>query len=241
MEDWHNSEFARKWDSDTVSYNPTRLAQLDILLTILADEYREGTTILDVGMGSGRVEEMLFERIPNATLVGTDFSEPMLELAGKRLQSYRGRYETVRQDLTRASEAILPQREYAIAFSVQVIHNVPHPHKKETFAFIKRALAPGGLFLLLDRIRISTPGLFPAYSSMWRRLDRASGNNSTVHRREGDTFEAHERSVSTRGDQPATLEEHLQWLREAGFAEAACLDLHGNRALFAARKRGREW
>jgi hypothetical protein len=55
-------------------------------------------------------------------------------------------------------------------------------------------------------------------------------------RREGATFEAHEQSVRTRGDQPATLEEHLQWLREAGFAEVACLHLHGNRALFAARK-----
>jgi hypothetical protein len=42
--------------------------------------------------------------------------------------------------------------------------------------------------------------------------------------------------VSQRGDRPATLEEQLRWLREAGFAEVACLHLHTNRALFAARK-----
>jgi tRNA (cmo5U34)-methyltransferase len=141
------------------------------------------------------------------------------------------------QDITRPWDARLPEREYSVAFSVQVIHNVADVHKKETFAFIEHALAPGGLFLLLDRIRVSTSGLFPAYLSMWDRLDREHGAGPNTIRREGATFEAHKASVSTRGDQPATLEEHLLWLREAGFAEAACLHLHGNRALFGARKR----
>lgn len=236
MEDWTNKEFARQWDADTVSYNLTRLEQLDILLSILKDEYREGATILDIGMGSGLVEEMLFERIPYAKVVGADFSEPMLELARARLAKYQGQYEVVTQDLTHISETRLPARQYSVAFSVQVIHNVAHQYKKETFAFIQRALAPGGLFLLLDRIRVATPGLFGAYLSVWDRLDRVRGSGSHTHTREGDTFEAHEKSVSTRGDQPATLEEHLQWLREAGFDEVACLNLHGNRALFAARK-----
>ena len=187
-------------------------------------------------MGSGRVEAMLFERIPTARVVGTDFSQAMLELAREHLVDYSNRYETVTQDITRPWDTMLPQREYSVAFSVQVIHNVAHEHKTETFAFIEHALAPGGLFLLLDRIRVSTPTLFPAYLSMWDRLDRERGAGPNTIRREGATFEAHELSVTARGDQPATLEEHLQWLREAGFAEIACLHLHGNRALFAARK-----
>jgi ubiquinone/menaquinone biosynthesis C-methylase UbiE len=237
MEEWTSVEFARRWDSDMISYNLMRLEQLDIMLSIIADEYRPGTTILDVGMGSGRVEAMLFERIPTAFVVGTDFSQPMLELAREHLSPHSDRYEAVMQDLTRPWDITLPNREYSIAFSVQVIHNVAHEHKKETFAFIERALAPNGLFLLLDRISVSTPSLFPAYLSMWDRLDRERGAGPNTIRREGATFEAHELSVSTRGDQPATLEEHLQWLLEAGFLEVACLHLHGNRALFAARKR----
>ena len=237
MEDWSNREFARKWDSDMISYNLMRLEQLDIMLAIIADEYRPGSTILDIGMGSGRVEAMLFERIPVARVVGTDFSEPMLELAHTHLAKYRDHYEVVKQDITRAWDAKLPERDYSVAFSVQVIHNVADVHKKETFAFIEQVLAPGGLFLLLDRIRVSTPGLFPAYLSMWDRLDREHRAGPNTVRREGATFQAHEASVRTRGDQPATLEEHLAWLREAGFAEAACLHLHGNRALFGARKR----
>jgi tRNA (cmo5U34)-methyltransferase len=237
MEDWTSREFARKWDSSALSHNLMRAEQIDILLSIIADLYRPGTTILDIGLGSGRVEEILFERIPQARLVGTDFSEAMLELAHTNLSPYRDRYEVAMQDLTRPWDVKLPEREYGIAFSVQVIHNVAHAHKKETFAFIEHALAPGGIFLLLDRIRVSTPGLFPAYLSLWDRLDRERGIDPAMNRREGATFEEHELSVSTRGDQPATLEEHLQWLPEAGFAEVACLHLHGNRALLAARKK----
>jgi SAM-dependent methyltransferase len=237
MEDWIDSDFARKWDATALSHNLMRAEQLDIMLSIIEDVYREGTTILDIGIGSGRVEEMLFERVPEARVVGTDFSSAMLELAGATLAPYRDRYEVVIQDLTHPWEAKLPEREYAIAFSVQVIHNVADAHKKETFAFIEHALAPGGLFLLLDRIRVATPDLFPAYLSMWDRLDRERGLDPAMRRREGATFEEHELSVSARGDQPATLEEHLRWLPEAGFAEVACLHLHGNRALFVARKK----
>jgi len=237
MEDWTNREFARKWDSSALSHNLMRAEQLDILLSIIADLYRPGTTILDIGMGSGRVEEMLFERVPQAHVVGTDFSEAMLQLAQANLALYHERYEVVMQDLTRPWEAKLPERDYTMAFSVQVIHNVAHAHKRETFGFIEHALAPGGIFLLLDRIRVSTPGLFPAYLSMWDRLDRERGIDPAMNRREGATFDVHELSVSTRGDQPATLDEHLQWLPEAGFVEVACLHLHGNRALFAARKK----
>lgn len=237
MEDWTNRQFAQEWDTSALSHNLLRSEQLDILLSIIADEYRAGTTILDIGMGSGRVEEMLFERVPQARVVGTDFSKAMLELAGANLAPYRDRYEVVMQDLTHPWDATLPEREYAIAFSVQVIHNVADAYKKEAFAFVQQALAPGGLFLLLDRIRVSTPGLFPAYLSMWDRLDRERGIDLAMNCREGATFEEHELSVSRRGDRPATLEEHLRWLPEAGFAEVACLHLHGNRALFAARKK----
>lgn len=234
MEDWTDMEQARRWSADPVSHNPTRPEQLDIMLSVLEEEYRAGTYVLDVGMGSGIVEEMVFERVSGVMIVGIDASEPMVELAHERLAPYRGRYEVVMGDLTRLADVRLPEHEYSVAISVQVIHNVAHEHKREAFEFVYRVLAPGGLFLLVDRVRVEGPGLFGAYSAMWRRLDRLHGAH--VRANERATFEEHEQSVSGRGDQPATLEEHLRWLREAGFSEVACLHIHTNRALFAARK-----
>jgi ubiquinone/menaquinone biosynthesis C-methylase UbiE len=234
MEDWTDMEHARRWSADPVGHNPIRPEQLDIMLLVLEDEYRPGTYLLDVGMGSGLVEEMIFERVPGVRIVGMDSSEAMVALAHERLVPYRGRYEVVMGDLTRLDEVRLPEDEYPVVISVQAIHHVPHVHKREALRFVHRALAAGGLFLLIDRVHVEGPGLFAAYSAMWKRLDRLYGSH--VSEREGATFEEHEWSVSQRGDRPATLEEQLRWLREAGFAEVACLHLHTNRALFAARK-----
>jgi SAM-dependent methyltransferase len=230
-EDWTDIDTARQWSADTVTHNPARVEQLDILLSILEDEYEPGTAILDVGMGSGLVEEMIFKRIPGAYVVGLDGSKAMVDLAHERLVPYAGQYEVVMRDLREIEGVTLPDREYSVAISVQTIHNVADEHKQATLNFTHGALAPGGLFLLLDRIAVDTADLFTCYRSIWRRQERVY--NARPH--EGATLEEHIESVKTRGDVPVSLERHLDWLRDVGF-EAACLHLHANRALFAARK-----
>ncbi len=233
MEDWKDPETARSWNADQVRNNPLRVEQLDLLLTILAAEYRPGDTIIDVGIGAGHVEAMLFERVLEAQVLGIDSSEPMVELAHARLSNYRHQYSVVMHDLREISTLQLPPVRYSLAFSVQTIHNVEDQYKRETFAFLYRTLAPGGLFLLLDRIAVDTPNLYDVYKAVWSRLVRVHGTGKI----EGETYQEHLDSVHTRGDLPINLEQHLEWLHEAGF-EAACLHLHGNRALFAARKEG---
>ena len=230
-EDWTDAATAKSWDADPVSHNPLRVEQLDILLALLEREYRPGKAILDIGLGTGMVEELIFERMPGAYVVGVDFSEAMLEIAHRRLHPYRGQYEVVMVDIREIGSLKLPSREYQVAISVQTIHNVEDAYKQTIFDYIYEALEPGGLFLLLDRIAVNTPGLYPSYKALWDRL----GTLHNTRMREGETFEEHISTVAARGDLPASLEQHLVWLREAGF-EAACLHLHGNRALFADRK-----
>lgn len=231
MEDWKDPDTASNWSVDPTRNNPLRTEQLDIILDIIAAEYRTGSTIIDVGIGSGIVEEMLFRRVPNAQVLGIDSSEAMLELARVRLSNFSHQYSIVVHDMRDIATLQLPQVSYNLAFSVQTIHNVEDEHKRETLAFIYRTLAPGGLFLLLDRIAVTTPSLYTVYKSVWSRLNRVHGTS----RMEGETYQEHVAQVRTRGDIPASLDQNLQWLREAGF-EAACLHLHGNRALFAGRK-----
>jgi tRNA (cmo5U34)-methyltransferase len=238
VDDWQDKDMAQSWDADPVSHNPTRMEQLDIMLAVLEDEYESGKAILDIGIGSGTVEELIFKRIPSAYLVGVDWSEPMVELAREKLRPYEGRYEVVMHDIMDIGTLQLPKRDYQIVISVQTIHNVADEYKKSILDFVHNTLEKGGLFLLLDRIAVSTPNLFSCYKSLWNRLDRVYDARIWEGERgvgSADTYEEHVRNVEARGDLPASLEQHLQWLRESGF-EAACLHLHGNRALFAARK-----
>lgn len=231
MEDWKDPQTAQSWNADQVRDNPLRAEQLDLLLSLVAAEYKPGDTIIDLGIGAGHVEALLFERVPDAQVLGIDSSEPMVALAHARLSNYRHQYSVVMHDLREIGTLQLPPVRYSIAISVQTIHNVEDEHKRETFAFIHRMLAPGGLFLLLDRIAVDTPNLYDVYKAAWSRLNRVHGTGKI----EGETYQEHLESVRTRGDLPISLEQHLQWLRDASF-EAACLHLHGNRALFAARK-----
>ncbi len=231
MQDFKDPGIAAEWDSDTTTLNPLRPEQLDVMLAILGAVYEPGTAVLDIGMGSGQVEAQILDRVPEAYIVGVDESEAMLGLARERLRGHESRYSVVQHDLTETDTLRLPERDYHVAVSVQTIHNLPDDAKQRVIHFIYDALSPGGWFLLLDRIAIDTPDLFPAYQAVWQRLDRIHDAQMT----EGATFEEHAQRVAERGDLPVSLDQNLEWLRGAGF-EAACIHLHANRALLVARK-----
>ncbi len=55
-DDWENPEFAQHWDAVVSAANPSRAEQLDILTTIVERVYIPGSSILDLGIGSGLVE-----------------------------------------------------------------------------------------------------------------------------------------------------------------------------------------
>ena len=57
-----------RWVSAT---NLSRAEQLDILAAITERVYVPGTSILDLGLGSGLVELALFARTPEAQIVGS--------------------------------------------------------------------------------------------------------------------------------------------------------------------------
>jgi SAM-dependent methyltransferase len=231
--DFQDPAAAQSWDADTRINNPSRPEQLDMLLTIIADHYQAGKTILDLGMGTGLVEELLFQRIPHAQVVGVDASPAMLELAHKRLQPYASQYTALIHYFTDINTLQLPQRDYQIVFSVQTLHHLTDPQVLVAYQYIYNTLESGGLFLLLDRIAVEQDGLYSVYQSLWARQDRMY--QSTVKDAEGATFADHQHIVAGRGDLPLGLERTLDLLKQTGF-ETACLHLQTNRALLVGRK-----
>ncbi len=233
-QDFKNPATARVWDADSRGFNPSRPEQLDMLLTIIADHYQVGKTILDLGIGTGLVEEKLFQRIAQAQLIGVDASSAMLELAHKRLQPYTSQYSALIHDFTNIADLHLPPRDYQIVFSVQTLHHLTDSQMLIAYQFIYNTLESGGLFLLSDRIAVEQGSLYSLYQSLWNRQDALY--QSQVSTSEGATFADHQRIVAERGDLPMGLERHLVLLKQAGF-DAACLHLQTNRVLLAGRKR----
>jgi len=233
MEQWNDASFAREWAEHNTLENQERKQALDLLIRIIADRLASVPAprrVLDLGCGHGVIAARILDEIPDTTLVGVDGSAPMLELAREHLAPYAGRFALHQAGFETMAPGDLPGGPFHVAIAVQSIHNTTDEGKQHAYASARGCMAPDGLFLLLDRIRLATPALFGAYRSVWDIL----GPTNNGQQREGRTLEEHQRSVAGRGDNPGSLEQNLLWLREAGFAQVAALHVVGIRALIAA-------
>ena len=255
---WHDEGFVRRWDSeDALRTNPDREAQIALLVALVAESWRGGDRLLDLGIGSGLVEEALFERLPDIEIVGIDRSEAMLARARARhrgrtnLRLVDGGFEALDAlDSLGADGPLAPRFELVIC--VQALHEVADDVKRAVFGFVRRRIAPGGLFLVLDRFDYEPFALAPEYRCIWNRLnhgaprERAADGQpaegqpiegQSAERRMPETplsFEEYRTRYAAKTDHVGTVENYLRWMREAGF-DAACLYQQFNRALIAAR------
>ena len=239
---WHDEGFARRWDTeDATRTNPDREAQIALLVALVAESFRDGDRLLDLGVGSGLVEEALFERLPDIEVVGVDHSEAMLGQARTR---YRGRtnlrlVEGGFEDLDSIGtpDGLGPPFEFVIC--VQALHEVDDDVKRAVFAFVRRRIAPRGLFLVLDRFDYEPFALAPEYRCMWKRLNQCAPEGPAPDANAPETplsFEEYRARYAAKIDHVGAVENYLRWMRESGF-DAACLYQQFNRALIAARPR----
>jgi ubiquinone/menaquinone biosynthesis C-methylase UbiE len=227
-----NEEFINRWNNQNV-HGPTRIDEIDILLEILKSEYKKDTAVLDIGIAAGTIEELVFKNIPEVQIVGIETSPEIINIARMKLRKYADWFEIIQHNLINISSVNLPAKNYSIALSLQTLHNLPHESKKEIISFAAEKLMHGGLFLILDTLAVESPPVFNYYKNIWKYLEKSYGRPV----QQGYNYEEYQNNLEERADKPATLEQYLSWLREAGF-EPACLCALGNRALFGAKKTG---
>ena len=231
-DDWEDTSFAAEWTRVLLRGNPTREEQLEILLALLKETYRAGRPILDLGCGSGIVEEMIFKKISGVRVVGVDSSQAMLDLAAERLQPWSTHLQLIQADLGDIESVKFPESSFGMVISVQTLHNVSHTIKKRVSGRIHGMLDPLGVVYILDRIRVDSRELFDQFRIVWNRLEIV--HETTID--EGSTYPEHAQILREKGDDPASLGELLRWLSNAGFV-ATCIHVHGNRALIVGRTR----
>jgi tRNA (cmo5U34)-methyltransferase len=164
--------------------------------------------ILDLGAGSGLLTVLIHNRFPQARIHLIDFSAPMLDLAKRRLGN--APYATYEQaDYVKAA---LPKNLDAVVSALS-IHHLDHADKRELFRKIYAALVPGGRFINAEQVAGPTPDLDERYTSLWLEQVRHAG--ATQEQIQASLYRQRE-------DRCASVEDQLQWLREAGFKDADC-------------------
>lgn len=228
---WHDPAFAQEWDETTDIGNPTRSEQLDIILSLMERLHRPGGVVLDLGVGSGQLEERLLRRVPDIRMVGVDSSAAMLQIARRRLASAGDRVHFVEGDFTEIEGLTLPYGPYQMAVSVQALHHVPRGGKQDLFRQLFRLLEPKAVLILMDRVAIRMDGMRDVYKALWERLEQRTEAKSGWS---GDYFLDR---LRTKDDFPDSVETHLALLEQAGFV-AACVHLHLDRAVLVGVRSG---
>lgn len=129
---------AREWDA--VAYDRVADPQARWGAAVLERLPLSGDeTVLDAGCGSGRVTELLAERLPNGQVVALDASPAMLEEAARRLARFAPRVTFVRADL---GQPLPAQPPIDAVLSTAVFHWIPD--HDALFRNLAAVLRPGG-------------------------------------------------------------------------------------------------
>ncbi len=180
--------------------------------------------VLDLGAGTGLFSSLVLGVYPTAHFTLWDVADKMLDVAKARFQELPAQFRYIVGDYRSLHE----QETYHLVISSLSIHHLSDPEKQDLFRRIFQALHPGGIFLNMDQIKGPTPELQELYCRKWEEITRLNG--ATDEEVQGGL---ERRSLY---DREATLENQLQWLRDAGFQTVDCVYKKWLMGLFYARK-----
>src|SRR5262249_24546620 len=108
---------------------------------------------LDLGCGDGVLARAIVDRYPEAVAVLSDFSEPMLDAARRRLSGHPAAHflnaDYAMPTWTQAIDQFAPLDAVVSGFS---IHHQPDERKREVYSEIFGLLQPGGVFLNVEHV-----------------------------------------------------------------------------------------
>jgi tRNA (cmo5U34)-methyltransferase len=231
---WQGQELATAFLDQREVLVPLLDIQEDIVRSLFERRGRAVGRFLDVGSGNGAMSELLLSIQPESNAVLLDFSEPMLDRAGERLERFPNRWRVVHGDLSDPGWADgLPAAGYDAAVSALAIHHLPAERKQRLFAELFDLMEPGGMFVNMDFVLVNGPlrGMFDEQMAIGlMEAERKRGGGRTTEEVEGDMAD------DGGDDRPDTVEDQLRWLQDAGFEGAEVHFKWADAAVFGAIK-----
>jgi len=219
---WHNLQGdAADYDDLIAKLIPFYNEQHELIIELVPFTVDYRFKALDLGAGTGALAAKILEKYPAVEVTAFDLSAEMLNICRQKLAPFKRQVNYKTGDFS--SDDI--GADYDLILSGLAIHHLPDDQKRTLFKHIFQALKPGGLFINRDIIVGPTPYLEKLYEKIWRRLIKQNGEND--QRWFNDYLEE---------DIPATLDQQLDWLKEAGFEDVDCYWRYLNFAIFGGRK-----
>jgi tRNA (cmo5U34)-methyltransferase len=243
---WHSNEYVDSWMADQEREEGRRSLRRK-LISLLPFESKASIRMLDLGAGGGALSQEILLFFPKAHIVCQDFSEVMLDHAQQSLAKFKDRVTFVRSDLSTPEWAAAIAGTFEAVVSSFVMHTVPG-HVREIFDEVYGLVKPGGCFLVADTSASPGPMFEKMYSQVRLKalqtvMKAETGIEKSPEEIEMELKEKRSRDIGDRDRvrnplrRTLTLMKHLEWLREAGFAEVDCLWKDMRRAVIGGFRR----
>jgi ubiquinone/menaquinone biosynthesis C-methylase UbiE len=178
-------------------------------LDLIDDWQRVGKLrVLDLGAGTGLFAAMVLARHADAQIHLIDASEKMLEQARQRFDGNPAVTYAV-ADMANAELG----GPWDLIISALAIHHLDDAAKKQLFEGIRAALSDGGLFVNAEQVLGHDPVVEARYARIWLQQIRRLGVS------EEEIAKARERMAH---DRCSSVENQLQWMRDAGLSQVDC-------------------
>ncbi len=195
-----------------------------LFLALAKRALREGGTVLDLGSSTGNFLIELAQSLPfSARLVGIDNAPAMVALAQKKAQAHGADVCFVEADML-----AWPFPECDVIYAGYTLQFVRPLQRGEAVEKIYRALKPGGLFLMSEKVLMEDKWLNKQIIDIYYDYKKSRGYSETEIARKREALE----NVLV----PYTIEENKKMLKSAGFTSVDTVAQWGNFAAFTARK-----
>jgi len=185
----------------------------------------ESFSFLDLGAGTGLLTALIFNVFPRARASVLDISEKMLARARHRFSGN----PDVGFFVMDYAENPLPGI-HDLVVSAMSIHHLSDAGKKHLMKKIHQVLRPGGMFIHAELAKGATDATEKIYQQHWAGHLEQTGLSA------GQLAVIQERMSC---DRPATLDNQLMWLRQAGFTDVDCFYKYYNFVVYAGKKPGK--
>ncbi|GAA2347253.1 class I SAM-dependent methyltransferase [Saccharopolyspora halophila] len=231
-----------RWDAQQERYVADREERFAVIIDVVRETVGVQPSVLDLGCGPGSLGARLRETLPGARVVGLD-ADPLLMGLG------RARYpelEFVDADLADPSWSSRVPGTVDAAVSTTALHWLGPSALEGLYARLASLIRPGGVFVNGDHLHSESPRLDALAGKIRASREIRAGVTGNEGWREwwgavradpelSPLFgQCSERAMPHGGDNGLSVAEHVDLLRDAGFAEAGPLWQSGDDTVLVA-------
>lgn len=220
----HFEEEAAEYDGIIKNLIPYYSGMVEAIVNSMPFRASDCIEVIDLGCGTGTVSRAVKNACPHAKLTCLDISGKMLQIASGKLREA--------QDTTYINcsftEFEFDKRYDAVVSSLALHHLVTREDKLDFYKKIYSGLNPGGVFINADLVLASADTLQAIYMKQWK--------NFMYKNVPADEVEKRWIPANLEEDSPASLTDHFEMLKEAGFTVMDVVWKYYNFAVYMAWK-----